>query len=99
MLERYPLKHVRAFWNESFVEQGLDGGKWVAEEVVAWLLARPGPMPEPDADLNGDDRVTAADLGILLASWGDCAGCAADFNGDGLVAGFDVGVLLGQWTP
>ena len=56
-------------------------------------------MPEPDADLNGDDRVTAADLGILLASWGDCAGCAADFNGDGLVAGFDVGVLLGQWTP
>jgi hypothetical protein len=49
--------------------------------------------------LNGDARVTAADLGILLASWGACTGCAADFDGDGTVAGFDLGVLLGQWTP
>jgi polyhydroxybutyrate depolymerase len=74
-------------------------GTRFAEEVVAWLLARPAPMPGPDADLNGDARVTAADLGILLASWGACTGCAADFDGDGTVAGFDLGVLLGQWTP
>ncbi|MDG1360334.1 MAG: alpha/beta hydrolase-fold protein [Phycisphaerales bacterium] len=74
-------------------------GTRFAEEVVAWLLARPAPMPVPDADLNGDDRVTAADLGILLASWGDCAGCDADFDGNGIVAGLDLGVLLGQWTP
>jgi len=62
-------------------------------------LARPAPTPVPDADLNGDDRVTAADLGILLASWGDCAGCDADFDGNGIVAGLDLGVLLGQWAP
>jgi polyhydroxybutyrate depolymerase len=74
-------------------------GTRFAEEVVAWLLARPAPTPVPDADLNGDDRVTAADLGILLASWGDCAGCDADFDGNGIVAGLDLGVLLGQWAP
>jgi hypothetical protein len=51
-------------------------------------------------DLNADQKVTGADIGILLGSWGNCpsnAPCSADFTGDGRVDGGDIGVLLGQW--
>jgi hypothetical protein len=48
-------------------------------------------------DLNGDNTVNGADLGILLGAWGTLA---YDLNGDGgPVAGGDLGVLLGNWTP
>ncbi len=49
------------------------------------------------ADLNGDGVVDGLDLGVLLASWGPCAGCAADINGDGTVDSFDLAVLLAAW--
>ncbi len=52
----------------------------------------------PFADLNGDGHVTGADLGLLLSSWGRCAGCPADLNLDGIVDGADLGLLLGAWT-
>ncbi len=50
------------------------------------------------ADLNCDGVVDGADLGLLLGSWGACAGCPADLNGDGAVDGADLGMLLGAWT-
>lgn len=46
---------------------------------------------------NGDCRVDAADLGILLGEWGTCDGCNADFNADGVVDAADLGILLGEW--
>ncbi|MBM4052982.1 MAG: hypothetical protein FJ270_09635 [Planctomycetes bacterium] len=49
------------------------------------------------ADFNGDGLVEGADLGIMLGSWGACAGCAADLDDDGLVGGADLGILLGAW--
>ncbi len=52
-------------------------------------------------DLNGDGKVGGADLGILLAAWGDCpdpGDCPADLNGDGQVGGADLGILLANWT-
>ena len=49
------------------------------------------------ADLNGDDSVGGADLGLLLAAWGSCAGCPEDLNGDGLVNGADIGLILAAW--
>jgi len=49
-------------------------------------------------DLNGDGQVNGADLGMLLAQWGPCAGCSADLNGDGVVNGVDLGALLANWT-
>jgi len=52
-------------------------------------------------DLNGDDIVDGADLGILLSSWGPCADpndCPADLNGDGTVDGADLGILLSEWS-
>ncbi len=54
-------------------------------------------LPQCPADLDGDDMVTAADLALLLGSWGDCPGCPADINDDGLVDAFDLATLLGSW--
>jgi len=50
------------------------------------------------ADLNGDGAVDGADLGELLASWGECLEkCAADLNDDGVVDGADLGIVLAEW--
>lgn len=46
------------------------------------------------ADLNGDDIVDGADLGILLAAWGTSG--PGDFNGNGIVDGGDLGLMLGS---
>jgi hypothetical protein len=51
-----------------------------------------------EGDLNGDGLVDGADLGLLLAAWGPCAGCPADLDGNGEVDGGDLGILLGAWT-
>lgn len=54
--------------------------------------------PSQVGDLDGDGVVNAADLSILLGSWGSCAGsCPADLDGDGSVGASDLGILLGQW--
>lgn len=54
---------------------------------------------ECPADLNGDGEVEAADLAILLGSWGPCPGCPADLNCDGVVEAADLAILLGSWGP
>ena len=50
------------------------------------------PCPE---DLNSDDKVDGADIGLLLAQWGGSG--SADFNDDGNVDGADIGLLLSAW--
>lgn len=52
-------------------------------------------------DLNGDGAVNAADLAILLGSWGPCesgSACSADLDGDRLVGAADLASLLGHWS-
>lgn len=50
------------------------------------------------ADLDGDGVVGGSDLGILLGSWGPCAGdCSADLDCNGTVDGSDLGIMLGSW--
>ncbi len=51
----------------------------------------------PPADVNNDGAVNAADLAILLGSWGPCEECPADFNGDDVVDAADLAQLLGAW--
>ncbi len=52
------------------------------------------------ADLNSDNTVGAADLGLLAAVWGDSATFPmADINHDGSVDANDLGLLLGAWGP
>lgn len=54
-------------------------------------------VPAPTfGDLNGDGHVDAADLAILLGSWG-ASGAAADLDGDGVVGAADLALLLGAW--
>ncbi len=52
------------------------------------------------ADLSGDGLVGAADLAILLGSWGLCppAACLADIDGDHSVGASDLAILLGSWS-
>jgi len=52
------------------------------------------------ADLTRDGVVDGADLSVLLASWGTCAGDACgglDLTGDGAIDGVDLSILLGEW--
>ncbi len=65
-------------------------------EVFGQRLFIDIPCP---ADLTGDGAIDAADLSVLLGSWGPCAGCAADLNGDGGIDAADLSVLLGSWGP
>lgn len=60
--------------------------------VVVYKAVRGSP-----ADLNGDGVVNAADLAMLLGSWGPCAACPADLDGDGVVTSADLAALLGSW--
>jgi hypothetical protein len=48
------------------------------------------------ADLNGDGRVDAADLAVLLNQWGTSG--SADIDHDGVVGGSDLGALLNAWS-
>jgi hypothetical protein len=48
-------------------------------------------------DLDGDGTVGAADLTILLGSWGGTG--VADLDGDGIVGASDLTVLLSGWGP
>jgi hypothetical protein len=52
-------------------------------------------------NLDGDDRVSGDDLGIMLGHWGACTGlpCIADLNGDSVVNGDDLGLMLANWGP
>lgn len=53
--------------------------------------------PQCPADFNGDNMVAAADLALLLGSWGECPSCPADINNDGQVDAVDLALLLGSW--
>ena len=49
-------------------------------------------------DLNGDRKVSGADIGILLGEWGTAGGnTGADIDGNGIVSGSDLGAMLGAW--
>ncbi len=51
-----------------------------------------------DFDHSGD--VGAADLAILLGTWGPCdASCCTNLDGDTLVSAGDLALLLGAWGP
>ncbi|MFO0962570.1 MAG: LamG domain-containing protein [Phycisphaerales bacterium] len=70
---------------------------------VKYLHEHPGShlltIDTTPADLDGDGVVGGSDLGILLGSWGPCAGdCGADLDCSGSVDGSDLGIMLGSWS-
>ena len=58
-----------------------------------------GEAPVCVGDLNGDQQVDAADLGIAIAAWAIKGESAADLNGDLLVDAADLGFLIASWGP
>jgi hypothetical protein len=65
---------------------------------IIYLTNASAPFNNCPADLNGDGMVSAADLALLLGSWGPGGG-AADLSGDGAVNATDLALLLGSWGP
>jgi len=61
------------------------------------LIDQCEPPPPCQSDLTGDGTVSGADLGVLLAAWGDAPASTADLTGDGVVNGADLGLLLASW--
>ena len=59
-------------------------------------FAYENPTPPCPSDLDGNDIVDAADLGIFLALW-DTTNADADLNEDGIVGSEDLGLLLSAW--
>ena len=50
------------------------------------------------ADLDGNDLVDSADLGLVIGGWGT-SGSVADIDGDGVVNATDLGLVIGAWGP
>jgi choice-of-anchor C domain-containing protein len=78
----------------------LTGGPTPCGPAIDLVAVEPSGGPSL-GDLNCDQLVDGADLGLLLGAWGDCANCIsciADLNGDCEVDGGDLGLLLGAWT-
>ena len=49
-------------------------------------------------DINGDNIIDTADLGILIGQFGQAGmGLSADLNGDGVVDTADLGQLIGSF--
>jgi hypothetical protein len=55
-----------------------------------------GPLPDPDLDGNG--RVDAIDLGLVLLEWGDTGRNAADLDRNGTIGSGDLARVLVAWS-
>jgi len=69
----------------SLVEAGIDDVRLFGVSCAAASCA---------ADLDSTGAVDSADLGILLAAWGESDG---DLDGDGVTGPADLGVMLAAW--
>ena len=76
--------------------------------VVTVTTGNPTPTPSPSpttsptptltaGDVNGDRRVNAIDLSLLLSAWGTNK-AGTDINKDGTVGAVDLSILLRNWT-
>lgn len=65
--------------------------EYIAEFLSTW----PIEDADDDPDLNRDGRVDGADLGLLVAAWGQPT---PNLDGDRPVDGGDLGILLAAWS-
>ncbi len=87
--------HIDMFWRDG------DTGEVFAEvDVPIECAATCGSCP---TDADGDGDTDAADLAVLLGSWGPCGPgepCEClDNDSSGSINAFDLAVLLGAWGP
>ena len=68
---------------------------WTAADAFGYVIKPAGVcVSSCVADLDQNQAVNGADLGILLGAWGTAGG---DLNADGTTNGADLGILLGAW--
>lgn len=67
----------------------------IARDGIDSILGAPGCAPDP-ADLDGNGRIDASDLAILLASWGTIG--PGDVDGNGIVDATDLAEVLARWS-
>ena len=60
------------------------------------ILSGSGLEEDCPGDINGDGKVDAADLGLLISAW-NTSDPAADYNEDGMVDAADLGLLISAW--
>ncbi len=87
--------HVLIFEVGDVNDQILDSAVFISNLRTGVGNEGTDPTEDCPADLNSDDTVDGADLGILLGNWGKDED--GDLNNDGTVDGADLGALLGQW--
>ncbi|MBQ72529.1 MAG: hypothetical protein CMJ67_06445 [Planctomycetaceae bacterium] len=74
--------------------------RWAYEDDGSTILT--GQVPEATCvgDIDESGAVDSADLGSLLAAWGDCrkkGECRADIDSNGRVDAADLGLLIAAW--
>lgn len=74
-----------SFDNDDGYAIGTGVGNWISDHYLRRL-----------GDLDGDDVIGAADIAILLGSWGPTTD-AADLDRNGFVDATDLSILLGNW--
>ncbi len=75
-----------------------EGPEW--QNLPESELEENGPfVGDCDADLDANEVVDGADLGLLLNQWGNNVDGPADLNQDGVVDGADLGLMLASWGP
>ena len=80
------------------------GGKWDASAFARGGLRVYGtPIPDCDADVNGDGDVNADDLTTVILSWGACPTppepCPGDVDDSGEVDADDLVAVILSWGP
>lgn len=100
----YPWLASNFGWGEGGIpplapEQGLDLGR---PNLLDGVDENRNGVPDGcevacPADLDGDQMIDGADLGVLLLQWGGEG--SADFDLSGVVDGADLGELLLAWGP
>ncbi len=74
--------------------------RWAYEDDGSLILTGEVPEERCVGDIDDDGAVDSADLGALLAAWGNCGrkdGCSADIDESGEVDAADLGLLVAAW--
>ncbi len=89
----YAYPENRVVHLRGFASHGMNATQrnYIVEFLSTWPVA---DEPE-DPDLNDDGRVDGADLGLLIAAWGQDS---PDLDGNRPVDGGDLGIVLAAWS-
>jgi hypothetical protein len=92
--DNQPLFHAR--WTMGSTDSSGRYCGWNIDDVQILGFTTAQPVI---GDLNGDDQVTAADLAVMLAHYGEDGATAeeGDLSGDGTVGLVDLTILLGNY--